>query len=82
MSTEEELMEETEKWEEKLEQRLGELEGESEFRENAEAYLEDSRHFREEGDLVRAFEAVIWGWAWLEIGEDLEPVNGGKREEA
>ncbi|MGB3943369.1 MAG: DUF357 domain-containing protein, partial [Methanothrix sp.] len=30
--------------------------------------LSDSRHFSEKGDPIRAFEAVIWAWAWIEIG--------------
>ncbi|PKM91965.1 MAG: DUF357 domain-containing protein, partial [Euryarchaeota archaeon HGW-Euryarchaeota-1] len=26
-------------------------------------------YFLEKGDFVRAFEAIIWAWAWIEIGE-------------
>ncbi|MDY6776730.1 MAG: DUF357 domain-containing protein, partial [Candidatus Nanohaloarchaea archaeon] len=73
--TRERLEEETGKWRGRLEDRLQEVsyggeEGE-EMVENARAYLEDSRHFEREDDLVRAFESVVWGWAWLEIGEKL-----------
>ncbi|MFB6200127.1 MAG: DUF357 domain-containing protein [Candidatus Nanohaloarchaea archaeon] len=77
--TQERLEEETEKWREKLEERLEDtgFEGEDAegMVENAEAYLEDSRHFEEEGDMVRAFEAVVWGWAWIEIGEEVGEIK-------
>ncbi len=70
----ERLRDETSKWKERLDEKLEEVEVQgSEGREmidNARAYLEDSRHFEEEGDMVRAFEAVVWGWAWLEIAEE------------
>lgn len=38
---------------------------------NMKAYIEDSKHFRDEGDLVRGFEAVVWAWAIFEICTDL-----------
>lgn len=40
------------------------------FIENIAAYLSDCRHFGAKKDYVRAFEAVIWAWAWIEIGID------------
>lgn len=66
---------ETEKWEEKLHDRLASItaadaEGED-LLENVRAYRDDVQHFRDEDDPVRAFEAVIWAWSWLEIGERL-----------
>lgn len=39
-----------------------------EFLEMAEAYLEDGRHFRSEGDLVNALAAFSYGHAWLDAG--------------
>jgi uncharacterized protein len=39
-----------------------------EFLENINAYIKDSAHFEQKGDLVRAFEAIVWAWSWLEIG--------------
>ena len=39
---------------------------------NINAYVKDSAHFAEQGDLVRSFEAIVWAWAWLEIGTDLK----------
>jgi hypothetical protein len=41
------------------------------FAKNIAAYLSDSRHFLNNGDLIRAFEAVIWAWAWMEIGLEM-----------
>jgi hypothetical protein len=43
--------------------------GPEEFIENINAYLSDARYFLMKNDLIRAFEAVVWAWAWLEIGE-------------
>jgi len=36
--------------------------------EMARSYLEDGRHFREEGDLVNALAAFSYGHAWLDAG--------------
>lgn len=36
---------------------------------NIEAYIKDARYFLKKQDLIKAFEAVIWAWAWLEIGK-------------
>ncbi len=43
----------------------------NEFLRNINAYVSDSAHFHDKGDLVRSFEAIIWAWAWLEIGMEL-----------
>ena len=40
----------------------------SECYEMAESYLEDGRHFREQGDLVNALAAFSYGHAWLDAG--------------
>jgi hypothetical protein len=40
-------------------------------RQNIEAYIMDSRHFLEKGDLVRAFEAAIYAWGLLEACQHL-----------
>ena len=34
----------------------------------AGSYLEDGRHFRDEGDLVNALAAFSYGHAWLDAG--------------
>lgn len=36
--------------------------------EMARSYLEDGRHFRQEGDLVNALAAFSYGHAWLDAG--------------
>ncbi len=75
MNTEQQLKTETAKWEDKLSDRIQDVtavdEDGEDLLENAKAYLQDVPHFREQDDWVRAFEAVIWGWSWLEIGERL-----------
>jgi len=37
-------------------------------REMAVSYLDDGRHFREEGDLVNALAAFSYGYGWLDAG--------------
>lgn len=68
MRIEDELRSETLKWLERIEERIKKVEGNSRFLENIKAYVSDSKYFVEKGDLVRAFECVVWAWAWLEIG--------------
>ncbi|MCK4550512.1 MAG: DUF357 domain-containing protein [Candidatus Aenigmarchaeota archaeon] len=41
-----------------------------EFLVNINAYMSDTNHFKEKKDYVRAFEAVVWAWAWIEIGKE------------
>ena len=45
---------------------MAEAAGES--REMAEAYLEDGRHFADDGDLVNALASFSYGHAWLDAG--------------
>lgn len=68
MNVEDELRNETLKWLERIE--ALEFDGDMRFVENINAYISDSHYFLEKGDLVRAFECVVWAWAWLEIGRD------------
>ncbi len=69
--TEEELESETRKWLERLDERLEERDIDVEQMENVTAYRDDARHFLEEGDLVRAFESVVYAWGILETLERL-----------
>ena len=71
-SLEEDLQMETLKWLEKAEVLFCQVSGDEHFLENASAYILDSRYFLEKKDLIRAFEAVIWAWAWMEIGLEKE----------
>lgn len=70
-----ELLDEIEKWMEKLDDRIPKLEpaepeGER-LMANVKSYRSDSEHFLEEDELIESYEALIWAWAFLEIGEDL-----------
>ncbi len=70
------LEQEIEKWNEKLDGKLPDVEpveedGE-ELLENALAYREDSKHFYEEEKLIESFESLVWAWAFIEIGERLD----------
>ncbi len=64
----EELRRETLKWLDRIEKEASGIDGDEEIVENIRAYMSDSRHFLGKGDMLRAFEAVVWAWAWLEIG--------------
>lgn len=68
----EDLSAETQKWLGRADDLFRRLTGEERFMENISAYLSDSRYFLEKGDLIRAFESVIWAWAWMEIGLEME----------
>ena len=75
MDIEEQLIDETFKWHKKAADALKTTEavdkkGE-EFLTNINAYMSDTNHFLEKKDYVRAFEAVVWAWAWLEIGKEV-----------
>ncbi|MCK5177023.1 MAG: DUF357 domain-containing protein [Candidatus Aenigmarchaeota archaeon] len=37
---------------------------------NAQCYIKDANYFLEKKDYIRSFEAIIWVWAFLEIGEN------------
>jgi hypothetical protein len=66
------LKNETLKWLVKAEYLYSEISPkDNRFAENIAAYISDSRHFLNNGDLIRAFEAVIWAWAWMEIGQEI-----------
>ncbi len=68
-------LEDIEKWTKKLEPLLDKIEvsdqkGE-EMLTNMKAYIADSKHFVENDDFVRGFEAMVWAWAIFEICRDL-----------
>lgn len=76
----EDLRAETLKWLTRAEELFRKLTGEEQFLENISAYLSDSRHFLDKGDLIRAFEAVVWAWAWMEIGLERGMLREGEIE--
>ena len=59
---------ETEKWQKKAQELYARISGEDEFLQNISAYIKDCQYFLQKNDLIRAFEAIIWAWAWMEIG--------------
>jgi hypothetical protein len=69
--TQEKLEEETEKWLEKLNDRIEGKEESVEQMENVLAYRDDTTHFLEEEDYIRAWEAVIYAWGIIETLERL-----------
>ena len=66
-----ELKKEIDKWLPKVKKEFQKIKTTSDqsFLKNIGAYIEDTSYFLEKKDLIRAFEAVIWAWAWLEIGK-------------
>ena len=78
-ATDDELMEQTDKWLQRLEAAFSRFESTGRLpdadidaiRKNIEAYIKDSGYFREKGDLVRAFEAVVYAWGLLEACQQL-----------
>lgn len=76
MSVEASLVAEIEKWSKKLDDSLLGVSPSGEkgakMLQNIRAYREDSRHFFGRGDLVKSFECLIWAWAILEVGKELE----------
>ena len=64
------LKEETDKWLERLQDKVKNiklLDNRGQWAlENLKAYIEDCRHFSEKGDLVRAFEAVVYAYGIYE----------------
>jgi len=77
--TQKELKEQTEKWLKKLNNRLEDKNKEAEQMENVLAYRDDTKHFLEEEDFIRAWESVIYAWGILETLERLGILNK-KRE--
>ena len=69
--TQEKLKEETEKWLEKLNEKLEDRNESIEQMENVMAYRNDTEHFLEEEDYIRAFESVVYAWGILETLERL-----------
>ena len=67
--------EDVNKWLDKLEPLIPVMEVEDpkgeQFLTNIKAYVSDSKHFLEKGDLVRAFEAMIWAWSLWETSAEL-----------
>ena len=70
--TQEKLKQEAEKWFKKAKEKRTKIKSSNKksenFLENIDAYLADYKYFLVENKLIEAFEAVVWAWAWIEIG--------------
>lgn len=78
MNTDEQLKKETEKWLSRIEKEMPKVvatDKNEEFIQNINAYISDCKHFMKEGQLVLAFEAVIWAWSWLSILRELKIIT-------
>jgi hypothetical protein len=72
MSLEKDLLKETLKWINRAEKELRDVKiNDQKFARNVKAYVMDSKYFLEKEDLIRAFECIIWAWAWIEIGKEV-----------
>lgn len=69
--TQEKLEEETKKWLNRLEERIEARNKSVEQMENVLAYKDDTSHFLEKEDYIRAWESVIYAWGILETLERL-----------
>lgn len=76
MDVSEQLQLETKKWLAKIKAERPNLElvdkSKADFLQNIDAYVADAEHFLFHKDFVRAFEAVVWAWSWLEIGKIID----------
>ncbi len=74
-----ELRSEAEKWLKRMKELLPRIKPKDErgkaFLANIKAYVSDAEHFLEKGDLVRAFESVIWSYAIFETCKELGVLN-------
>jgi hypothetical protein len=81
MSIEADLAAEIKKWSKKLDDSLLNVQPSDErgakMLQNINAYRNDSKHFLERGDLIKSFECLIWAWAILELGRELELFRKG-----
>jgi len=77
MNLAEELKKETKKWLEKIEdlEIIAKNKKGEEFKNNIMAYISDSKYFLQKGSLIKAFEAIVWAWAFLEISKELDLIK-------
>ena len=79
MEVEDALKQETDKWLERMKNEMENIELLDDSREymvqNIRAYISDSEIFLKQGELVMAFEAVLWAWAIFETLRDLKIIT-------
>ena len=75
MTIEQNLINETQKWLHKIQEKRKHMvlldESKKDLIVNMDAYISDSRHFTEKKMYIEAFEAVVWAWSILELLERL-----------
>ena len=76
--TQQKLEKETRKWLKRLEERVEKRDESVEQMENVTAYRDDTYHFLEKEDYIRAWEAVIYAWGILETLERLGKFKSSK----
>ncbi|MEM7819892.1 MAG: DUF357 domain-containing protein [Candidatus Aenigmatarchaeota archaeon] len=73
------LRKETKKWLNKIIKKRKNIElndkNKNDLIKNIDAYISDSQYFLKKDDLINAFEAVIWSWAWFEILKELKIIK-------
>lgn len=79
--TQEKLEEETKKWLEKLNTRLKDCDKSVDQMENVLAYRDDTTHFLDKNDYIRAWESVIYAWGILETLERLGKFKEKERKD-
>lgn len=76
METDEQLKREIEKWSTKLKKQIKDMQADNDyFTKNIAAYMQDSAYFKEKKDFVRSFEAIVWAWAFYNIGKELGEIR-------
>jgi len=69
------LEEETRKWQARIKKERRKIilkdKAHENFLANIDNYISDCAHFAKKDMQIEAFEAVIWAWAYLEIGLDI-----------
>ena len=82
------LEKETKKWLQKLEQEMKKLDAknitdknvQNEIK-NIEAYISDCKHFLKQKDLIRAFEAIVYGWGIYDALRRCELIDAGPHDD-
>jgi hypothetical protein len=81
MSIEADLATEIKKWSKRLDDSLLNVQPSgkrgAKMLQNIMAYRNDSKHFLGRGDLIKSFECLIWAWAILNLGKELELFRTG-----